>query len=300
MDPGFLTDFHCWYVSKWYSASGLTVITQDPQVAVLAYNCHEVTEACLDRVRHSGFEGDLVLVDNGSDPAFENIAERYDCRLIRNDVNRYVNPVWNRLFQTCERRFLTLLNNDCLVRDQYLNEVVSIMQENDAALAAPSFEFVEALMPHDYDFSEETASPRVDESADRAGYLMTIDLDRYLDCDFLIPKKFRIWYGDDWIWGQLRANGQTCVRIENRTCWAERSATISRHPHLQAITTRERRSAPGSPSMRQAARLARKSFESEYQSWAERNTIGGVIRRLRRVSRRWVTVLLARLRSEGQ
>lgn len=273
--------------------------TQNHQVAVLAYNCHEITEACLNRVRHSGFEGDLVLVDNGSYPAFEKIAERYDCQLIRNDVNRYVNPVWNRLFQTCEHRFLTLLNNDCLVRDQYLNEVVSIMQENDAALASPSFEFVEALMPDDRDSSEETAPPRVEETADRTGYLMTIDLDRYLECDFLIPKKFRVWYGDDWIWGQLRANGHKCVRIENRTCRAERSATISRHPHLQAITAREERAAGRSRRMMQASRLARRYSESEHAWWAERNTFRGILRRLRRVSKRCLAAVLAGLRPGG-
>ena len=56
---------------------------------------------------------------------------------------------------------------------------------------------------------------------------MTLNLQMYKSLEFLIPDYLKLWYGDDWIWGQfLKHNINTAV-YENRYAVHIKSSTIS-------------------------------------------------------------------------
>jgi hypothetical protein len=212
-------------------------------VAVLAMNRHAVTEACLRRVRESGYAGPLLLVDNGSDPPLVGLAGRWGCGHLRFDSNRYVNPVCNEMLASRDAEVLTLLNNDCLPCDGWLDEAPRLLREHGLALVAPAV----VRVPHLLAFRGDLAAPRepafLDRDAVRQGHLMTIDLGAYRQCGTRIPPAYRIWYGDDWIWGQLRSRGLACACATNRFCIAERQGTIDGDTRLGAIIEAERRRA---------------------------------------------------------
>ncbi len=250
-------------------------------VAVLALNKHEVTDRCLARVRASGFTGPLVLVDNGSTPPLADIAARYGCLLVRNATNRFVNPAWNQLFDLCETRFLTLLNNDCLVRDGYLDEVTGIMASAGLALAAPDGERVPSILDVSEGFDTQTAPPAIDPAAARNGEVMTIDMLAYRRGRYRIPSRLLIWFGDDWIWGQLRLHGFVCARIVNRTCIREASSTIKANPHLQRILDRDARLAYNSPLFSELRVLAGVSPQELNEVWRGSGRVRGAVSRLR-------------------
>ena len=205
------------------------------------------TDRCLSRIRASGFDGPVLLVDNGSDPCMEDLAARHQCEYHRNAVNCFVNPVWNWLFEIVRERYLTLLNNDCLPRDGYLDEVTSIMRRWRLALASPVLREVEAVDDLAGDLSAETGPPDIDNYACRRGDAMTIDLKAYRKCAFVIPNRYMIWYGDDWIWGQLRYRGYRCGVIRSRSCMAEFSKTLLSNSSLQDRTRVEAAMAASDP-----------------------------------------------------
>jgi hypothetical protein len=45
------------------------------------------------------------------------------------------------------------------------------------------------------------------EKAKRQGWLMTLNLEHYKQCDYKIPNDLKIWYGDNWIAHPLLKNG---------------------------------------------------------------------------------------------
>jgi hypothetical protein len=190
---------------------------------VLAWNQHEVTRCCLERVRASGFDGELVLCDNGSSPPLADLARQYDCRHVRYRLNRYVNSVWNDLLATTRADYLTLLNNDCLVRDRYLSDLPRAMRDAGLALAAPTCLEVDDITAFCGTVDAEYAPPEVDPVAKRDGHVMTIEMAAWRRHGRPIPRVIRVWYGDDWIWGLLREAGCTCGQWVNRSCISESS-----------------------------------------------------------------------------
>lgn len=215
---------------------------QSHTVAILAFNNHAVTEKCVARVRESGFCGELILVDNGSEPNFEALARQYSCVYVRNRVNRYVNPAWNQIFRKCKTEYLTLLNNDCLVRDKYLDSVVRVMDNRRISLLSPTLKLAEALEISSDEFRSEESQPLINPAASREGHVMTINMTHYRNCRWRIPRMLLIWGGDDWIWGQLRSRGYVCGRISNWTCVGEMHSTIKKYNRIiQPILDRDAR-----------------------------------------------------------
>ena len=84
-------------------------------IAILAYNNHGIT---LKNIRHLitlGYRDNILLIDNGSSPSFQNDAHELQIRYQREKKNIFVNPAWNKLFIKENCSYLTLLNNDCFI-----------------------------------------------------------------------------------------------------------------------------------------------------------------------------------------
>ena len=96
---------------------------EHPVVIVLAYNKHDMTHACIESL-HAHTRGPLhiILVDNGSTPAFEP-SEKYE--LLRLEQNLFYTGGINAGIRHALRtggsfENLVLLNNDVLVQDGWL------------------------------------------------------------------------------------------------------------------------------------------------------------------------------------
>lgn len=220
-------------------------------VCVLAWNQHATTERCLQRVRDSGYAGPLTLVDNGSTLSMDYLARRFACSFSRHQENRFVNPVWNDLFDSTTTRYLTLLNNDCLVPDRYLGNAPDYMHELGAACMLPSYIYVDDILDHS---ARQLPSPEVWRQWDKAvffpnGYCTSIDLDVYRTLDYRIPESFKLWFGDDWIMGQILLHHRLIVHLQNLKVLVERSRTINSQPWLSSMIEDEKACALKSPSM---------------------------------------------------
>ena len=76
-------------------------------------------------------------------------------------------------------------------------------------------------------FRKEHAEIKFIPKARRQGWLMTLNLHKYKQMDFQIPDYLKLWYGDDWIWGQFIQNEAKYGVYNNRYAIHIRSSTIS-------------------------------------------------------------------------
>ena len=76
-------------------------------------------------------------------------------------------------------------------------------------------------------FHKENRTPKIIPNARRQGWLMTLNLQKYKQMDSLIPDYLKLWYGDDWIWGQFIQNKERYGVYNNRYAVHIRSTTTS-------------------------------------------------------------------------
>lgn len=181
------------------------------------------------------------------------LADEFNAELIRHEENQFVNPVWNELLQTTHARYMTLLNNDCLLRQGYLNEIISIMQEYNLALATPSAVDVQDITACTGSLAPETEPPIINRRSSREGHVMTLRVDLVKARVLPIPHEYKIYFGDDWLWGRLRMAGYKCAHITNRTCYREYGRTTRR---FHFTYKQERRLAYSSREMTEASVFA--------------------------------------------
>ena len=203
-------------------------------IAILAYNNHELT---LKNIRHLitlGYRDNIFLFDNGSNPSYKNNADELQIRYLRKPKNIFVNPAWNIIIEHENCTYLTLLNNDCfLLSPNYFRDVLYHMQQYDIGITSCKTKNIKKLnktleTDNFFFLHREHRKLKFIEKARRQGWLMTLNLNKYKQMDFHIPDYLKIWFGDDWIWGQFIQNETKYGVYNNRYAIHMRSTTISK------------------------------------------------------------------------
>jgi len=203
-------------------------------IAILAYNNHELTKRNLHHLKNLGYGENILLFDNGSKPSFESIAKNLGIRYQRETSNCYVNPAWNKIFDQENCDFLTLLNNDCFILSvDYFKEILHHMYTNNIGISSCKTKNILRLNNNRFEkgdyfyFSTENHPLAFNSQARRQGWLMTLNLKTYQTLDYKIPDYLKLWYGDDWIWGQFIRNKIKTAVYKNRYAVHIKSSTIS-------------------------------------------------------------------------
>ena len=103
-----------------------------PVIIVLAFNKHEMTKACIEALHaHTSGPFHVILVDNGSTPAFEP-SEKYE--LLRLEKNLFYTGGINAGIRHALRsggqfEHVILMNNDVLVLDGWLESMIEAAQD---------------------------------------------------------------------------------------------------------------------------------------------------------------------------
>ena len=203
------------------------------KIAILAYNNHDLTIKNLKHLISLGYKKNILLFDNGSQPTFETKAKKLDIQYHKVPNNIYVNPAWNFIFEKENCDYLTLLNNDCFIlSENYFFEILEHMKKKCIGLSSCKTKNVsnlnKKLSTYNYFyFHNEKADLQYVLNARRQGWLMTIDMNIYKKLNYLIPDYLKIWYGDDWIWGQFLLNNYKTAVYKNRYAIHLKSSSMS-------------------------------------------------------------------------
>ena len=202
-------------------------------IAILAYNNHKLTRKNLNHLIYLGYKNNILLFDNGSNPSYKNISKELKIRYHREEKNIFVNPAWNFIFEKEHCDYLTLLNNDCFIlSENYFLEILYHMKKNCIGISSCKTKNVSSLKKqlntcNYFYFHNEKADLQHVVNARRQGWLMTIDMNIYKTLNYLIPNYLKIWYGDDWIWGQFLLNNYKTTVYKNRYAIHLKSSSLS-------------------------------------------------------------------------
>ena len=209
-------------------------------IAILAYNNHALTLKNVEHLISLGYRENILLFDNGSDPSYEVSAKKLEIRYQRESENIFVNPAWNIIINQENCSYLTLLNNDCFIlSSNYFSDVLNHMGKNNIGITSCKTKNIvhlnKALATDNFFFfPKENTELKFIENARRQGWLMTLNLHKYKQMNSHIPDYLKLWYGDDWIWGQFIENETKYGVYNNRYAVHIRSTTIS-SDRLQSI-----------------------------------------------------------------
>ena len=213
-------------------------------IAVLGFNHHDITMKVINRVMNKNPNCKVLFFDNGSIPPYKDLLDP-SIEYVRMPKNVYVNPAWNEIFNLCNTKYVTLLNNDCLpLRNNYFESVIKDMEEDNLSISSCKTIDIKALTKaHIFFFglwdkllSRFNLNPIT--KAKRQGWLMTINLEHYKQCDYKIPHDLKVWYGDDWIADQLYKNGFKGATYRNALA-IHVKATSSGSKHIKDVIAKD-------------------------------------------------------------
>jgi glycosyltransferase involved in cell wall biosynthesis len=193
------------------------VVTADADVlvGVPCYKDGPMVDKCLRSLQETGVQ--ILIVDNGSAPDVKQAIAGKGI-VIRNDVNRYVNPAWNQMMRFFLDRpgrydFLVIANSDLVL---------------DAGWASKLRAHREARRQEQIIFGK--VGP--EHSSMGAFFAMTR---RAVLAACPIPDEILIYGGDDFIFEVNRRVGFAERVVEDLTMFHAVSGTISKSPELWEI-----------------------------------------------------------------
>ena len=193
----------------------LVVPDADILVGVPCYKDGAMVARCLASLREPGVQ--LLIVDNGSGPDVKSAIDGQGI-VIRNEVNRYVNPAWNQMMEWFLARpgrydLLVIANSDLVLDPGWAGK----LRAHRAA-----------------DKREQIIFGRVgpEHSSMGAFFAMT---EGAVVAACPIPLAILIYAGDDFIFEVNRRVGFSEVVVEDLTMFHAVSGTISRSPELWDI-----------------------------------------------------------------
>ena len=203
-------------------------------IAILGFNHHKLTLSAIQQIRESGCNDPILFYDNGSNPSFEGMINDSNFIYYRKEKNIYVNPAWNEIFDLVKTKYLTLINNDCLIQSyNYFSDILNHMDQNKIIISScktkniQSYNFINKLF-YKIKYKFYSTKPLLfSNGARRQGWLMTINLKKYKTLDYKIPSYLKIWYGDDWIWSQIILNNLNYSIYKNRYALHVKSSSTS-------------------------------------------------------------------------
>ncbi len=200
------------------STNRAAVKDADILIGVPCYRDGAMVDRCLQSLPEPGVQ--ILIVDNGSDPDVKRVLEGVGI-VLRNDVNRYVNPAWNQMMKwfldAGVHDLLVLANSDLIL---------------DAGWAA-------ALR------TARTSNPgpqilfgKVDPTQASMGafFAMTREV---VQAVYPIPEDLLIYGGDDFIFEVNRRVGFAERVVESLTMFHAVSGTIRKSPEVWEIGARD-------------------------------------------------------------
>jgi GT2 family glycosyltransferase/predicted SAM-dependent methyltransferase len=103
-------------------------------IVIPVWNQHEMTLDCLRAVRENTTDYEIVVVDNGSSPAFAREPQSLDT-ILRNETNLGFPVAVNQGIRAAKGDVIVLLNNDVIVTPGAINRLADLL--SDYAITAP-------------------------------------------------------------------------------------------------------------------------------------------------------------------
>ncbi len=162
-----------------------------------------ITRVLLDSILKDDLVGEVILINNGGAPI--NLVNE-KLKIVNLQENAFVNPAWNLGVKMAKYDNIALLNDDILLPINILSKIPDL--DNYGVLGCNQDMSEEMdLIPFE---SEVHGITKIDFRPHQFGVFMFFKKERYRS----IPSRFKIWYGDDYIFNNNKNNGIVNVKIK--------------------------------------------------------------------------------------
>lgn len=180
---------------------------------------------------------ELMIIDNNATEDIKELFKEYstltNVQIKVNAQNIYVNPAWNQIMYAFlnEERYsdcdiLVIMNSDLTMQNNWSEVLRNCYKQNKYASYLPVLlnDCVKLERIKEVDTSIEEHKVV---SEGTAGVFITLSREQ---CKLVydIPELIKVWYGDNWIYGILRGNGNKTVIVSNLYAFHGLSQTVSR------------------------------------------------------------------------
>lgn len=174
---------------------------------------------------------DIVLIDNGAEPAVKSLLGVYECRdnvtVIRNEENIFVNPAWNQIIKHFidhpEYDYLLIMNSDLILQKDW-NLLLDLYFENYPDII-PLPVILNDSTVHGMNINLTLQHEQVFEGT--PGVLIILNK-KHVKIVYPIPSYIKVWFGDNWIFDILRVVGYQTVIAKNLLSYHAWSQNVSK------------------------------------------------------------------------
>lgn len=176
----------------------------------------KILEVLVNVLNKDSSVGEIILIDNSSKGFEENFLQKFDkIKLLVNDTNKYVNPVWNQGIEAAKYEYFALFNDDVIIPENFCSKIHSLLSENIGIVGMAS-ESVLTLNPENLENLKCDAdyNPIISLAANRNncfGIIMFGHKSSY----YKIPNDMLILCGDDYLMLKNNKNGKNNYKIAN-------------------------------------------------------------------------------------
>lgn len=157
----------------------------------------------------------IIIIDNTDNSKFFDtfknlINEKFI--IVDNNENLYVNPAWNFGIQLCTSEFYLLLNDDILCSSIVLDQMQHVFDASDIGIVTVKTDdnisineykkIIKGYIGKDIQITEKIPNGRI-------GHFIAGRVNQWID----IPKKLKIFYGDDFIYEQNKIKNMKAVML---------------------------------------------------------------------------------------
>jgi GT2 family glycosyltransferase len=104
-------------------------------IIIPVWNQFDITEQCVSAVRENTRDCEIIIIDNGSDPAYKAPFAEISITVIRNDENKGFPVAVNQGIRAAKGDVIILLNNDVVVTPGWADKLTDALEE--FAIVAP-------------------------------------------------------------------------------------------------------------------------------------------------------------------
>lgn len=207
-------------------------------IPTLMMSCNEIFSQTLKALNNCPLVKKIVIIDNSEEALFKNQPSKFDkIEVISYGKNIFVNPAWNEGLRKTNTEFFLILNDDVLLDDS------SLFSCYDWATKHPNTGIItvktivgDSICDFQKELEKEkrnslTVSNEIPNG--RAGWFM-FGRTRYWK---EIPPSLKIFYGDDFIYYNFKAQGfQNCLISSGTLIFHDQSATVMNKNFLDIKT----------------------------------------------------------------
>lgn len=202
----------------------------DVVIPTLLNTKKEVFSYTLNELNNSIYVNKIIIIDNTEDNLFKHLYKDSitdKMQLIEPNGNILVNPAWNKGLEEVTSEFYLLLNDDILCSEYIISCCDYILRTTKVSLLTCST--INKLIDVDNykKMIQKDVKPMVTSSIpnNRIGWFMCGRKNEWIP----IPKELKVFYGDDFIYSNLRIHKKTINMISNLNIVHYESTTINTH-----------------------------------------------------------------------